>query len=330
MWSIGSITLRSRVILAPMAGVSDRATRTIYRPLGAELAWTEMISAEGLVRDDPKTHTLLDIIGEAPPVIVQIFGRVPETMAEAARICAAAGASGVDVNMGCPVNKVIKSGCGSALMRDPERAAAIVAAMVGAVEVPVTAKFRAGFAAGETSAVAFAQTLAEAGAAAVTLHPRTRHQMFAERADWTLIGQVKEAVACAVIGSGDIATPDDAARMREETGCDAVMIGRAAQGNPWLLAACDRRLEGQPPPPPPTLEERCRTLMAHARLAAQLHGEERAMREMRKQVGWYLRGLPGARTVRAGLAQLCTLADMRDLLARALTPMSESGPATRF
>lgn len=315
MWSLGPLALKSRAILAPMAGISDRPTRTVYRELGAELAWTEMISSEGLVRDDPKTYTYLDIVGEAPPVIVQIFGKEPEAMAEAARIVVAAGAEGVDVNMGCPVPKIVKNGCGVALMRDPGRAAAIITAMREAVPgAAVSAKFRAGHAADSPNAVAFAKALDAAGAHAVALHPRTRTQMFKERSDWGLIGEVKREVGCAVIGSGDIQTPADALRMREETGCDAVMVGRAAQGNPWLVAACDRALEGLPPAPPPTLAEKCAVLLRHATLAAALLGERRAVAEMRKQVGWYLRGERGAREARAHLAQLHTLEDLRSLL----------------
>jgi tRNA-dihydrouridine synthase B len=315
MWSLGPIALKSRVILAPMAGVSDRPTRTIYRRVGTELSWTEMISAEGLVRDDAKTYTYLDIVGEEPPVIVQIFGKEPESMADAARICVAAGAEGVDVNMGCPVPKVFKAGCGSALMQDPGRAAAIITAMAEAIPGhAVTAKFRAGVHEHTRNCVAFAKTLAEAGASGVALHPRTRTQMFTERSDWSLIAEVKREAGCAVIGSGDVQTPDDAVRMLEETGCDAVMIARAAQGNPWLLPACDAAIEGRPRPPEPTLAERCELLLTHADLAATLMGEDKAMREMRKQVGWYLEGVPGVRRLRGELAQLMTAADLRGLL----------------
>jgi tRNA-dihydrouridine synthase B len=321
MWNLGPLTLRSRVILAPMAGVSDRPTRTLFRRLaGMELSWTEMISSEGLVRDDPKTHTYLDIVGEEPPVIVQIFGRDPAHMAEASRIVVAAGAEGVDVNMGCPVQKVFKSGCGVALMRDPGRAAAIVEAMIEAVgpTVPVTAKFRAGVAGDSVNCIEFARRLDAAGAAGVSLHPRTRSQMFAHRSDWDLIAEVKREVGCAVLGSGDIAEPADAVRMREQTGCDAVMIARAAQGDPWLLAACAAALEGRPMPPAPGLRERCEALLAHGELAVAMLGERRAVREMRKHTGWYLRGQPGARQARTRLSSLDTLADLRDLVAEVL------------
>jgi tRNA-dihydrouridine synthase B len=325
MWSLGPLTLRSRVILAPMAGISDRATRTLHRRLGAEIAWTEMISAEGLVRDDPKTYTCLDIVGEEAPVIVQIFGRDPEHMAEAARTCVAAGAEGVDVNMGCPVNKIVKNGCGVALMQDPGRAAAIIGAMAEAVPgAPVTAKFRAGISEDGRNAVEFAKALDAAGAAGVALHPRTRSQMFSEHSDWRLIAEVKREVGCAVIGSGDIATPADAVRMLEETGCDAVMIGRAAQGNPWLIAACDAAVAGQLPPPPPTLEEKCRTLLLHAEIAAALMGEHHAVVEMRKHTGWYLRGERGAREARAKLSQLNTLGDLRGLVLGILKAANRS------
>ncbi|MBN1477722.1 tRNA dihydrouridine synthase DusB [Candidatus Sumerlaeota bacterium] len=321
MWNLGPLTLRSRVILAPMAGVSDRPTRTLFRRLvGMELSWTEMISSEGLVRDDPKTHTYLDIVGEEPPVIVQIFGRDPAHMAEAARIVVAAGAEGVDVNMGCPVPKVFKSGCGVALMRDPGRAAAIIEAMVEAAgpAVPVTAKFRAGVTEDTINCVEFARRLDAAGAAGVSLHPRTRSQMFTHRCDWSLIAEVRREVGCAVIGSGDVTEPADAVRMREQTGCDAVMIARAAQGDPWLLAACEAALEGRPPPPEPGLRGRCEALLAHGELAVSMLGERRAVREMRKHTGWYLRGQPGARQARSRLASLDTLADLRDLVAEVL------------
>ncbi len=319
MWRLGPLTLQSRVILAPMAGISDRPTRTLFRRLGTELSWTEMISAEGLVRDDPKTFTYLDILNEPSPVIVQIFGKDPDHMAEAARICVAAGAEGVDVNMGCPVNKIVKNGCGVALMQDPSRAAAIISAMREAVpQASVTAKFRAGIDESTKNAIAFAQTLDAAGAHGVSLHPRTRMQMFTEHSDWALIAEVKRSVGCAVIGSGDVHTPTDAVRMLDETGCDAVMIGRAAQGNPWLIAACDRVVKGEPPPPAPTLEEKCRTLMMHAELAAMLMGERHAIVEMRKHAGWYLHGERGIREVRASLSTLHTLPDLQALLRRVI------------
>jgi nifR3 family TIM-barrel protein len=300
-----------------MAGVSDRPTREIFRRHGSELVWTEMISAEGLVRDDPKTHLYLDIVGEKPPVIVQIFGKEPESMAEAARIVVAAGASGVDVNMGCPVQKVFKSGYGVALMDDPGRAAAILTAMREALapEVPVSAKFRSGITEDSVNCVEFARRLDAAGADAVSLHPRTRRQMFSDHSAWDLIAEVKREVSCAVIGSGDVWGPDDAVRMLEKTGCDALMIARAAQGNPWIIGACDRRIRGLPPLPEPTLREKCDTLLAHATLAATALGERQGIVEMRKHTGWYLRGEPGARMVRQRLSGLHTLVDLHDLIA---------------
>jgi nifR3 family TIM-barrel protein len=311
-----------------MAGVSDRATRDIFRTHGAELAWTEMISSEGLVRDDPKTYTHLDIIGEEPPVIVQIFGKEPESMAEAARIVVAAGALGVDVNMGCPVQKIFRNGCGVALMQDPGRAAAIITAMREAVppHVAVTAKFRAGITDDRINCLDFARALDEAGADGVSLHARTRTQMFSEHSDWSLLRALRDAVGCAVIGSGDVWGPDDAVRMLEETGCDAVMIARAAQGNPWIIAACDRRIAGEPDLPPPTLREKCETLVEHARRACAVMGERRAIVEMRKHTGWYLRGESGARLARRRLASLHTLADLRELADDLLAQSPETAP----
>lgn len=319
MWNLGNIQLQSRVIPAPMAGVSDRPTRDIFRRCGTELVWTEMISAEGLVRDDPKTYTYLDILGEEPPVVVQIFGQRPEALADAARIVVAAGANAVDVNMGCPVKKVFKSGCGVALMNDPGLAAAIIEAMCSAVSVPVTAKFRAGIDEDSVTCIDFAKRLDAAGAAAVSLHPRTRSQMFSEHSDWSLIKRVKEEVGCAVIGSGDIWEPADAVRMIEETGCDAVMIARAAQGNPWIIPACDRAVEGKEPTPEPSLREKLDTLLDHAALAIETMGERKAMTEMRKHTGWYLRSEHGARMARQRMASLNTLADLQELVRDILT-----------
>ncbi len=294
---LGSHALANPWILAPMAGVSEMPFRVIARELGAALCPTELVSAAGLVHASARTRKYLRRAECERPFVVQLFGGDPVQMAEAARLAREAGADALDVNMGCPVPKVTRNGAGSALLCDPARAAAIMRA-VGSAGLPVTAKIRAGWDRAHVNAVEVAQALEEAGACAVAIHPRTRAQGYTGRADWSLIARVKAALRVPLIGNGDVRCPADARRMMAETGCDAVMIGRAALGNPWIF----RELAGGEAPSP---EERRELVARHLRDQLAFVGDERhAVRQFRKQLLWYAHGLRGASSFRAAAVRL--------------------------
>lgn len=294
-----------RVILAPMAGVSDIALRSLCREQGADMTFTEMVSAKGLSYANEKTRHLLDLAPGETHVAVQLFGHEPDTMAAQAAWIedALQGAlAWLDVNMGCPVRKIAGKGDGAALMRDPELAASIVQEVSRAVSHPVTCKFRRGFAQGHETAVEFAKRMEQAGAAAVTVHGRFAEQMYRGSADWGVIARVKDAVEIPVVGNGDVTCGADAVRMAEETRCDAVMIARAAEGNPWVFADVQATLEGRSHTAP-TVRERLDMARRHAALLEQREG--RNIVRMRKHAAWYVTGLPGAAKARA-LFNECT------------------------
>lgn len=296
-----------RVLLAPMAGVSDIALRTLCREQGADMTFTEMVSAKGLSYANEKTRHLLDLAPGEEQVAVQLFGHEPATMAaQAAWIEDQMGASlaYLDVNMGCPVRKIAGKGDGCALMRDPELAAQIISAIVETVSHPVTCKFRRGWAQGEETAPEFAKRMEQAGASAVTVHGRFGEQMYRGQADWGVIARVKGAVEVPVVGNGDVRTGDDCIRMADETGCDAVMIARAAEGNPWVFAEVKASLDGTDYEPP-TLEERLAMARRHAQLLTQREG--RNIVRMRKHAAWYVAGLPGAAKARGMLNECSSL-----------------------
>ena len=314
MNKIREILQENPVVAAPMAGVSDRPSRLIAREYGCGLIYTEMISAKALTYRNQKTYLLMNMKGEQQPVSMQIFGSEPDVMAEGARIMQACGAQIIDINMGCPVPKVVNNGEGSALMRNPELAAEIVSAMVKAVDVPVTVKFRKGWDDASVNAVEFARRMEAAGASAIAVHGRTRMQYYSGKADWNIIGQVKEAVTVPVIGNGDIFVPEDGKAMLEQTNCDGIMLGRGALGRPWLYRQMTEYLRTGGYEGEPTLEQRRQVITHHAQLICEEKGERVAMKEMRKHIAWYYKGLPGAARMRDAINTVATMEDLEHLL----------------
>lgn len=299
-----------RLLLAPMAGVSDEAFRTLCREQGASLTYTEMVSAKGLSYANEKTRHLLRLAPAEDQVAVQLFGHEPDTMAaQAAWIEREMGSSlaYLDINMGCPARKIVSKGDGSALMKEPDLAASIVRAVANAVDHPVTVKFRRGWTEGEETAVAFALRMEEAGAAALAIHGRYAEQMYRGCADWDVIARVKQAVGVPVIGNGDVRTGSDAKALTYRTGCDAVMIARGAEGNPWIFAQAAAALAGESEPLPPSTEERIALARRHAFLLAQREGKN--IVRMRKHAMWYMAGLPGAAAARGHINACVTLDD---------------------
>ena len=310
------MTVPGRLILAPMAGVTDLPFRLLCKEQGADLICTEMVSAKGIMYNNKNTEALLATEEAERPVALQLFGNDPKILAEQAKRIEERPFDILDLNMGCPVPKVVNNGEGSALMKDPKLAWEIVHAVSEATKKPVTVKFRKGFADGENTAAEFAKVLEDAGAAAVGVHARTREQYYSGKADWSVIREVKEAVSIPVYGNGDIFTPQDAERMLAETGCDAVMIARGARGNPWIFAETKAYLEDHSIVAPPTFHEMTELLLRHAKMQTELKGEFMGMREMRKHIQWYTTGYPHASSLRRMANEVKTYEDLRVLLAR--------------
>ena len=308
---IGSVNIPSQLALAPMAGVTDVAFRQICSELGAGYTITELISSKALCYNDKKTFSLLRQFEGEHPAAVQIFGHDPACMAEAAQIALEhTGADILDINMGCPMGKIVNNGDGAALMKDPEAAGRVMEAVVKAVKVPVTAKFRRGWDMGSCNCVEFAKVLESAGASAVAVHGRTRAQVYSGNADWNCIRQVKEAVSIPVIANGDIWKPEDAVRILQHTKADMAMIGRGCFGNPWLFQQAKAALEGQPIPELPSLAERCDVAVRQFELAVAAKGERVAILEARKQYCWYLKGVSHASYYKEQIVQMNTLEDV--------------------
>ena len=313
---IGNTVLENNVILAPMAGVTDLPFRVLCREQGAGCVVTEMVSAKAVLYNNKNTMELLQIDPAERPAAVQLFGSEPDIMAEIAARLEEGPYDYIDVNMGCPVPKIVNNGEGSALMKNPERAKEVLTAMVKAVKKPVTVKFRKGFNDLSVNAVEFAKMAESCGVAAVAVHGRTREQYYSGKADWDIIRQVKEAVRIPVIGNGDIFTPEDAGRMLKETGCDGIMVARGAKGNPWLFGRINHYLDTGEVLPGPSMAEIKAMILRHGRMLVQFKGEGVAMREMRGHMAWYTKGMPHSATLRNEINQVETLEGFVELLDR--------------
>lgn len=323
---IGNVEIKGRAVLAPMAGVTDRAFRELCVRFGAAYVVSEMVSSKGLEYQNRKTNDLMTLSPQERPAGIQLFGDDPETMARAAVTAMKFEPDIIDINMGCPAPKVSKNGCGSALMKDPERCGRIVEAVKKAVPVPVTAKMRKGWDSKSVNAVEVAKICADAGANAIIVHGRTREQMYMPTADWEIIAAVKKAVSVPVIGNGDVDSAQAAARMLEQTGCDLVMIGRAALGNPWIFKQVNAYLtDNCQIIPGPGIYERMEIMLKHIRTLCEYKDEPHGMREARKHVGWYLHGLRGAAEFRRRAGLLETYADLVTLVKDILAAQTPEG-----
>ncbi|MDD7372120.1 MAG: tRNA dihydrouridine synthase DusB [Blautia sp.] len=312
--TIGNVTLENNLILAPMAGVTDLPFRLLCKEQGAGLLCTEMISAKAIHFKNKNTKSLMRILPEERPVSLQLFGSEPDLMAEIAAQIEDEPFDILDINMGCPVPKVVNNQEGSALMKNPKLVGEIVSKMASAIKKPLTVKIRKGFTEGSVNAVEIAKIIEASGAAAIAVHGRTREQYYAGKADWDIIRQVKEAVSIPVIGNGDVNSPESAKRLIEETGCDGIMIGRAARGNPWIFGRINRFLETGVKEEEPGVQEVKEMILKHARLQIEYKGEYTGMREMRKHVAWYTAGMPHSASVRRQVNEVETYEQLEKLV----------------
>ena len=316
--TIGNVTLENPYILAPMAGVTDLPFRLLCREQGAGLLCMEMVSAKAIQYNNKNTKALLAIHPDEPPVSLQLFGSDPDIISEIAKRIEELPFSILDINMGCPVPKIVKNGEGSALMKNPKLVHEIVSKTVKAIQKPVTVKIRKGFDDSCINAVEIAKIIEDAGAKAVAVHARTREQYYSGKSDWDIIRQVKEAVTIPVIGNGDVASGESAIAMQEQTGCDGVMIGRGAQGNPWIFSELLEYERTGKMPARPTNEEIKKMIARHAKLQIEYKGEYLGIREMRKHVSWYTTGLPNSAKLRGEINAVESFDELEELLEEKL------------
>lgn len=306
--------VENEVFLAPMAGVTDLPFRLICKELGCGLLYTEMINAKALCYDDKNTKKMLNILDEEHPVAVQIFGSEPEFMGKATQILNDYPNEILDINMGCPAPKVVKNGDGSALMRNPKLAGQVLDQVVKNSKKPVTLKIRKGWDDNSVNALEIAKIAENCGICAITIHGRTREQYYSGQADWDIIGEVKSQISIPVIGNGDVTSVEDAIRIKDHTGCDAIMIGRGAQGNPWIFKRIDHYMKTGQLLDPPSKDEKIDIAIKHMDLAIKEHGEYVAVREMRKHIGWYLKGMKHSARFRDQINHMVTAKEVIDTL----------------
>lgn len=323
--NIGNVKLNNQVVLAPMAGVTDLPFRVLCSEMGVGLVCMEMVSAKAIMYHNKNTEALLQIHPSEGPVSLQMFGSDPSIMAKMAQEIEERPFDILDINMGCPVPKVVNNQEGSALMKNPELAAEIVRQIVRSIHKPVTVKIRRGFDEEHINAVEMAKMLEDAGAAAIAVHGRTREQYYSGKADWNIIREVKEAVSIPVIGNGDVDSPQKAKAMLEETGCDGVMIARAAQGNPWIFREVVSYLDTGILPKRPTISEVVDTVLRHGKMLEAYKGEYTAIREMRKHIAWYTHGYPNASRFRQAINYMESMEEMESCMRDFLDTYSENG-----
>lgn len=311
---IGNVELKNSLVLAPMAGVTDLPFRILCKEQGCGLVYTEMVSAKGIYYNNKNTNILLEIKNEERPVSLQLFGSDPDIISEMAKCIEHLDFDILDINMGCPVPKIVNNGEGSALMQRPDLVAQIIEKTAKAIKKPVTVKIRKGFTADTVNAVEIAYIAQESGAAAVAVHGRTRTQYYSGNADWDIIRQVKEKLSIPVIGNGDVKAPEDVLAMMRETGCDAVMIGRGTQGNPWLFRQALSYMESGIMQPRPSIHEVVQMLLQHARMQIEFKGEYLGIREMRKHTAWYTAGLANSSKLRSLVNQVTSYEELEKLL----------------
>ena len=316
--TIGNVTLDNNVILAPMAGGTDLPYRVLCREQGCGLVCMEMVSAKAVLYKNRNTKELLEVDPRERPVSLQLFGSDPEILSKIAGELEEGPYDIFDINMGCPVPKIVKNGEGSALMRNPKLVEEILSAMVRTLKKPVTVKIRKGFDDSSVNAVEIAKIAEGCGVSAIAVHGRTREQYYSGRADWDIIRQVKEAVSIPVIGNGDVFTPEDAKRMVEETGCDGIMVARGAKGNPWIFREIAEYLETGRKPPRPSADELKAMILRHGQMMLEFKGETAGMREMRKHVAWYTAGYPNSAALRNDINTVSTMDELTALIGERL------------